>query len=65
MLLMTLVDNRAGSLEASPYLFSEVLGNGTCLTKLLVQLLQLMESADYVRLISQLLSGLAELCFLL
>ena len=62
MLLMTLVDNGRGSFETSPNLFAKLLADGTCLTVFLMQLLQLMESADYIGLFGQFLCSFTELC---
>ena len=61
VLLMTLVDDGRCSLEACPDLLAQLLGNGTCLTILLVKFLQLVECADYIFLIGELLSSLTQL----
>ena len=62
MLLMTLVDNGRGSFETSPNLFAKFLADRTCLAIFLMQLLQLMESADYIGLFGQFLCSFTKLC---
>ena len=61
VLLMTLVDDGRCSLEACPDLLAQLLGNGTSLTILLMKFLQLVECADYIFLIGELLSSLTQL----
>ena len=58
---MALVYYCGSSLEASPYLLAQLLSHGTCLAVLLMQLLQLMECADDILLVSEFLRSLAEL----
>ena len=62
MLLVALVDDGRGSLEACPHLFAQVFRHRADLAILGVELLQLVEGADDVGLLSELLSSFAELC---
>ena len=61
VLLVALVDYGRRSLEACPYLLAQFLCDRTYLAILLVQLLQLVERADDVLLVGELLCSLAEL----
>ena len=65
MLLVAFVDDGAGGLEACPDLFAELFGDGSRLPVFLVQLLQLVEGADDIRLVGQFLRRLAEAGLLL
>ena len=60
VLLMALIDDSRSSLEALPYLLTKFTSHRTCLAILLMQLLQLMEGADDIRLVSQFLGSLTE-----
>src|SRR3712207_8428712 len=60
MLLMFLVDNGRCGLETAPYLLSQLFGNGTYFTVLLVEFLQLMEGANDVFFLIELLRGLTK-----
>ena len=62
VLLVALVDNGGGCLEAVPYLVAQVLADGTDLTVFGMELLQLVEGTDDIGLIGQLLCGFAEFC---
>ena len=64
VLLVTLVDDGAGCLEAVPDVFALFLGHRTYLAIFLMQLLQLVEGADDVGLVGQLLCGLAKMYLL-
>ena len=61
MLLMTLVNDGRCSLEALPNLLTQFLANGTNLTIFLMEFLQLMEGADNIFFICQLLSSFTKL----
>ena len=65
VLLVALVDDGRGSLEACPNLLAQLLGHGAYLAILLVELLQLVESADGIGLVGELLCSFAEQCLLL
>ena len=60
MSLIALVDNGGGCLEACPDAFTELLGHGAEFLPLLVKLLQLVESRDYIVVGGKLLGGFAE-----
>ena len=60
VLLVLLVDDGGSGLEACPHLLAQVFGHGACLAEFLVELLQLVEGADDVFLVVELLGGLAE-----
>ena len=60
MLLVLLVDDGGCCLEACPHLFAQVFGHGASLAEFLVEFLQLVEGADDVLLVVELLGGLAE-----
>ena len=62
VLLVAFIDYGRCSLEACPYLLAQLLSYRSYLAVLLVQLLKLVESADYVFLVGELLCCLAELC---
>ena len=61
MLLMALVNHRACSLKPNPHLLSQVFSHRTSLAVFLMQFLQLMESTDDIRLLSQFFSSLAQM----
>ena len=61
MLLVLLVDDGAGGLEAAPNFLAKLLGNGANLAILYVQLLQLVECAHHIILSAQALSLFAKL----
>ena len=65
VLLVALVDDGAGSLETVPDFLTLLLGHRTNLAILLMEFLQLMEGADDIRLVGQLLCGLTEALLLL
>ena len=58
--MVLLVDDSAGSLEASPDALTQVLGYRTDLTIFLVKVLQLVEGGDDIFLVCQFLSSFAE-----
>ena len=57
---MALVDNRRSRLEALPDFLAQLLADRTNLTVFLMQLLQLVEGADDILFVGQLLGSLAE-----
>ena len=61
VLLMLLVDNRAGSLEPAPNLLTQLLGYRAYFAILCVEFLQLVESRDDIFFLVEFLSSLAEL----
>ena len=61
VLLMLLVDNRAGSLEPAPYLLTQLLGHWAYLAILCVEFLQLVEGRDNIFFLVEFLGSLAEL----
>ena len=60
MVLMALVDDRAGCLEAVPDVLTEVLGHGPRLLVFLMKSLELVEGTDDIRFVGQLLGHLAQ-----
>ena len=65
MLLVFLVNHRAGIFKACPYLVAQVFCHRSNLTELFMQLLKLMESAYHIRFFGQFFSLFTQVCFLL
>ena len=61
VLLVTLVDYCRSGFEAAPYLLTQLLGNGSDFAVLLMQFLQLIECADDIFFLGELLGSFAKL----
>ena len=60
MLLVTLVDDSGGRLEAVPDFFAQILADRTNLTIFCMEFLQLVESTNHICLVGQTLGSLTE-----